>query len=256
MKKLIFNLFLSICLSSSLQAYHQFSSQYNPQAVLDYVKDFLPDNPIILECGAYNGDDTLRMAKQWPKATIHAFEPVPVHFENIKNRTEDNNNIKIYKLALADVEGKLDFYLSDAQNTGILTASSSLLPAKDHVKFDNWVTFNKKTTVDAITLDKWASDEKIDHIDFMWLDMQGFALNMLKPSKMVKNTSVIYIEVEFIEAYEKQYLYPEIKEWMRTNGFDLVAIDFDEKLGLLGDKIVKPTILILEMQYLSIEKNL
>lgn len=220
--------------------YHQFRCQGDSQGVLDYVKNFLPENPIILECGAYNGDDTIRMAKYWPKGTIHAFEPVPIHFQNITEKIKNFPNIQLYKLALADVSGNLKFYLSDAENTGTITASSSLLPAKDHVKFDNYVTFNHDITVEALTLDDWAHKEGIDHIDFMWLDMQGFELNMLKPCKMIKNISIIYMEVEFIEAYEGQSLYPEIKEWMRKNDFELVALDFDEKVGLLGDHIVKP----------------
>lgn len=220
--------------------YHQFASQYDHNEVLNYVNNFLPDNPVILECGAWNGDDTLLMNKKWPHAKIYSFEPVPVHFEYLKNRTENFKNIKIFKVALADKIGTLDFYLSDAQNSGVITGSSSLLPPKDHVKFDNYVTFNKKTSVEATTLDKWAEQENIDHIDFMWLDMQGYELNMLKPSNLVKKTKLIYMEVEFIEAYENQYLYPQIKQWMEDTGFIVIALDFDENLGFQGDKVIKP----------------
>lgn len=239
---ILFLLAFSI-LFAPIYGYHQFSSQYNVQnteEIIEYLKDFLPNDPIILECGAMNGDDTLKFSKMWPLAKIYAFEPIPDHFNNIKQRFQDKGKIKIYQLALADKNGKFDFYVSDFNNEGKPGGSSSLLPPKDHLKFDDKVTFNKIITVDAITLDDWAKKEKIDHIDFMWLDMQGFELNMLKPSKMLKNTSIIYMEVEFVEAYEGQYLYPTIKEWMRKNGFDIIALDFDEKLGLLGDKIVKP----------------
>ncbi len=48
------------------------------------------------------------------------------------------------------------------------------------------------------------------------------------------------MEVLFIEAYENQYLYPQIKEWMENNGFELVALDFEERVGLAGKEIVKP----------------
>jgi hypothetical protein len=39
---------------------------------------------------------------------------------------------------------------------------------------------------------------------------------------------VVYTEVEFVEVYEGQYLYEDIKSWMNANGFRLAATDFDE----------------------------
>ena len=75
----------------------------------------------------------------------------------------------------------------------------------------------------------------IDHIDFMWLDMQGFELNALKNSQIAFNTTLIYCEVEFIEFYEGQYLYHDVKEWLEANGFEIIAVDFDAAAAEVGD---------------------
>lgn len=50
----------------------------------EYIAQFLPPNPIIIEAGAHIGRDTKKMARQWPNAHIHAFEPVPALFEILK----------------------------------------------------------------------------------------------------------------------------------------------------------------------------
>ncbi len=212
----------------------------NAEHIFRFVKPFIPKDPILLECGGYNGNDTALMARAWPKGTIHTFEPIPELFNILSQNTNPYSNVKKYQLALADRTGRLTFYFSDFNNSGTPSGSSSLLPPKDHVKFDHWVTFNGTIEVEAMSLDDWAAQAGIDHIDFMWLDMQGFELNMLKASKLAKKTKVIYLEVEFIEAYAGQYLYPDIKKWMEENGFCLIALDFDEKIGLAGDQMIKP----------------
>lgn len=215
-----------------------------PNEVLNFVKSYLPTDPVILECGGYNGADTVRMANIWPQGTIYTFEAIPDHCTNICKAIKKYPNVKAFPLALADKTGVLPFYLSRFP-TKQLAASSSLLPVKDHVKFDNHVSFGGSIDVNAITLDDWAAQEGVTHIDFMWLDMQGSELNMLKVSEIAKKTKVIYTEAEFIEAYEGQYLYPALKQWMLDNGFTLIALDFDETFGLLGDKIVTPSLGVL-----------
>ena len=55
-----------------------------PQLSRHSIKQFLPKNPVIVEAGAHIGRDTLKMHAIWPQATIHAFEPVPPLFKQLK----------------------------------------------------------------------------------------------------------------------------------------------------------------------------
>jgi len=58
----------------------------------------------------------------------------------------------------------------------------------------------------------------------MWLDMQGYELNALKAcSAILKTVKVILTEVEFVEAYEGQYLFVEVKQWLEQQGFTMIA---------------------------------
>jgi len=47
------------------------------------IAKYLPVNPVIIEAGAYIGNDTLEMSKVWPKGRIYAFEPVPMLYEKL-----------------------------------------------------------------------------------------------------------------------------------------------------------------------------
>lgn len=234
MRKAFIFLFFMIC--SRSYAYHEFKNHCDSQEVLDYVKQFLPENPVILECGAFDGNDTIRLSANWPKGMVYSFEAIPSLFQITIDRTKHIPNVKVFQLALSDKVGKQKFYLSNFKNSGLPSGSSSILPAKDHIEHGPALTFNEEILVDGVTLDYWAKKEKISHIDFMWLDMQGFELNMIKASKLAKKAEVIYTEVEFIEAYEGQYLYTDVKKWMEEHGYKMVAIDFNEKAALKGKK--------------------
>jgi FkbM family methyltransferase len=141
---------------------------------------------------------------------------------------KDCNNVYSYQLALGDKDGTAIFYVSYANYDPFnVFASSSLLPPKEHLQKASWVYFPRKIEVNVIGLDSWAEKVNIKKIDFLWLDMQGFELNMIKASHLAQNTNLIWMEVIFCEAYQGQYTFMDVLPWMTKHGFQLIATDFD-----------------------------
>lgn len=200
----------------------------SPEHVFPIVKNYLPTNCTILEAGAYDGNDTRSIKQVFPASKIYCFEPVPQIFERYKNNTRDLKDVYGYQLALSDKLGKAEFYVSeDPGKPGIKSMSSSLREPKDHLKYSA-VLFPEKCIVETITIDEWALKNGIDHIDFIWLDLQGSELETLKSSpKVMKTVQVIYTEIEFVEAYKGQALFQDIEKWMTEQGFVRIAQDFD-----------------------------
>jgi len=59
----------------------------------------------------------------------------------------------------------------------------------------------------------------------MWLDMQGYELNALMAAPGILSTvRVIVTEVEFVEAYEGQYLFDDIKLFLENRGFKFLGL--------------------------------
>jgi FkbM family methyltransferase len=147
--------------------------------------------------------------------------------------------VHTYELALSDRKGTAEFTISEMkQNPGVPSASGSLLEPQDHIKYDNMVVFPTKITVSLSTVDLWAAENGISNIDFMWLDLQGHELTMLKNSKAIlPGVKLIYMEVEFVEAYKNQPLYWDIKSWLEEQGFEVIALDFEESHARLGNQI-------------------
>jgi 2-O-methyltransferase len=203
-------------------------------SLIRFIQPYLPHNPIILEAGAFDGSDTARLSRFWPASQIHAFEPVPEIYATLKKTIAGLHNISTYPIALSDSKGFATFYISEfTANPGIPGASGSLLAPKDHLERAPYVIFPKQIIVETLTIDQWAQLHNVDHIDFMWLDMQGHELTALKNSlKILPSVKIIYTEVEFTRAYEGQPLYKDVKEWLALHGFELLAIDFDEAEAL------------------------
>lgn len=199
------------------------------ETILNFVKQFLPENPIILEAGAFEGTDTLKLSEKWPNSTIYSFEPVPQLFYYVQERIKNIKNVLLNNIALSDNKGIAEFHVSEiAGRPGISYGSGSLLAPKDTLKYDPNIVFNHKIAVKTTTIDEWAQENKIDHIDFFWLDMQGVELNaLMKATNILKTVKVIYTEVEFLQAYEGQYLYIDVMKWLYEQGFREVARDFD-----------------------------
>lgn len=198
-----------------------FSLRASKEGVIskEYIQKFLPKNPFILEAGAHIGIDTMEMATFWPEATIFAFEPVPFLFKKLQLNNKDHKHVSCFSEALSNKTGTAVFYISSGSSDG----SSSLLQPISHLSDHPDVHFTQSTQVKTITLQEWAEKNNINHIDFMWLDMQGAELDMLKAAGTILDTvKVIYTEVSLKETYQNVPLYPEIKKWLEKKGFTVV----------------------------------
>ncbi len=198
--------------------------------IISLIKTYLPENPIIVEAGAFDGRDTKLLSEQWPAGVIHAFEPVPDIFDLLERNTQNLKNVIRHNVALSDKTGSAPFYVSQKpKKPGLPFQAGSLLKPKERLKFSD-VEYKKMIEVPTITLDDWAEKQKLNLIDFLWLDMQGMELNVLKAApRILSGVKVIYTEVEFMEAYEGQYLYSDVAQWLTLNGFKEAARDFADQ---------------------------
>jgi 2-O-methyltransferase len=200
---------------------------FNSHKTIETIKQFLPDNPVIVEAGAFDGYDTKKMALQWPQGIIHAFEPVSEIYERLLKNTSMLPNVQQHPAALSDHTGTAQFYVSEKPTKpGIASQAGSLHKPKERLSRSP-IIFPRMTTVQTITLDQWADENGVSAIDLLWLDTQGHELAILQAApKMSHNIKVVLAEVSFIESYEGQPLYKDVVAWMAEHGFEEVGRDF------------------------------
>lgn len=137
----------------------------------------LPDS-IIFDIGANVGLLTIPFAaKHLPKGRVYAFEP---DFENvsqlyINTRINKLNNVIIEQMAIQDKEeiSSLEFFIRRAiDGDGLINQGISTLKKMP-------IHNQKSIIVSATTIDKYVSENKINRLDFIKIDVEGSEFNVL-----------------------------------------------------------------------------
>jgi len=212
---------------------------FNPHKTVHTLNQLLPADPVIVEAGAFDGNDTIKMALQWPNGTIHAFEPLPEIYARLHKNVSKINNIFCYPFALSAQNDTALFYVSERPTRpGVPSQAGSLHKPKLRL-LKSPLVFPRTAIVTTITLDTWAEKNSITKIDLLWLDTQGHELVILHAAPhILSSISLILAEVSFIESYEGQPLYEDVVTWMEKHGFDYIGRDFiDTTTSFFGNAL-------------------
>jgi FkbM family methyltransferase len=195
---------------------------------------------IIFEIGAAQSEDTIKYAQKFPKASIYAFEPLPVNYEKGKVNIQKHaiKNVNLYNIGMSDKEGKSQFFVSSLNSNPSPNSiadglrSSSLFSPGKHLAIYTNVLFDNSTYINCITLDIFCKQHEINHIDFIQMDVQGAELLVLRGGmNALKKTDVIWLEVSNIDLYSNQPKANDIHNFMKSNGFKLLIDALGEVYG-------------------------
>jgi len=172
-----------------------------------YIKSLIKiESPIILEIGSNDGRDSQEFLNEFKNIKLYCFEPDPRQIKRFKDRIEDSR-CKLYKIAISNKEGIIDFYLSESIDPNTTAEdSSSIKKPKKHLRRFPWIKFQKKIQVKTMPLDSWAKKKKINKIDFIWADVQGAEKELIEGGLKTLNEKTRYFYTEFYneELYEGQ----------------------------------------------------
>lgn len=167
----------------------------------------LSDNPVILECGANDGTDTLRFLKDYLKARVFCFEPDPRNVVNFKKATaEYSDRCFLYEVAITDKDDSIQFYQSYGRSSKHPERdhmySSTIKGIEPHMKKHPWLKYRKPIQVETMRLDTWLKNVSIPFIDFMWADVEGAEEELiLGGTEFFKKLHYLYIEYDNHESY-------------------------------------------------------
>jgi len=183
------------------------------------------EDPTILEIGCNDGSNTLWFLETFKNPKVYCFEPEPRAIARFKEKVGERFNIKLFEIALSDHNGEVDFYQSGVQlDEGQANAmpqgwdrSGSIRQPKEHLMIHPRVTFDRKITVMASTLDAWCDKHGIGTIDFIWMDVQGAEIDVFRGAKnTLAKTRFIYTEYSNLELYKGQFNLRKLMEHLKN----------------------------------------
>lgn len=124
------------------------------------------------------------------KAIIHSFEPSKKTFDKLISNIGDKNKIYLHNFGFGSENTKIILY-SDSDESGLASVYKRRL---DHFNID----MSKSEQIEIKTLDTFCNDQKIEHIHFLKLDVEGHELKVMEgASKMLKSGAIDFIQFEF-----------------------------------------------------------
>jgi FkbM family methyltransferase len=177
----------------------------------------------IVEIGARDCRETLGFHAAFPAARIHTFECNPATLPQCRAAVAGKPAITLVERAVSNAPGPVTFYAIDQARTetGIENGNpgaSSLLQASGKFELETYV--QKPVTVEAIRLGDYLEENGVGSVDLLWMDIQGAELMALEGAgKRLDSVKLIHTEVEFVEIYSGQPLFPGIKRFLEARGF-------------------------------------
>ncbi|MCH2232342.1 MAG: FkbM family methyltransferase [Crocinitomicaceae bacterium] len=167
-------------------------------------------SPVIFDCGANIGLYSLNLAKLYPNAQIHSFEPLTYNFEIFKNNITLNsfNSIVANQLGVGSKNEELDIKF------GAKKSGASL--------YENDFNNEGSETIKITTIDNYCTQNNISEIDLIKIDIEGAEMEALRGAETtLKKSKSCIIVAEVIEQHLKaaKSSTKEVFEFLENLGF-------------------------------------
>ncbi|MFA5758090.1 MAG: FkbM family methyltransferase [Clostridia bacterium] len=171
-------------------------------------------SPVFFEVGMHYGDDTVHILPMLNNPRYYGFDQDPRNVDRLL-QAPWIHKIDFRDFALGGKTDIADFYMSHSKD-GDWSGSSSLKKPKEHLQHFSHITFDH-TTIAVTTLDEFCAKHHVDHIDFLWTDIQGAELDLIRGGQQMLQYSVKFFYLEYYdnEMYEGQ---PKLTTIMDTLG--------------------------------------
>lgn len=177
----------------------------------------------VFDVGAHVGQTAVRLLDAFPQAAVYCFEPDARSFAELRRLAADCARITPVNAALGDAEGDATLFLNKFDQT------NSLLPtapgASRYLVRVDGMERQAQRTVSVTTLDRFCAERGIERVDLLKLDTQGYELRVLEGARgLIGRLSIplIYLELNFVQYYEEQPLFPEVYNYLYEHGYRLV----------------------------------
>jgi len=184
----------------------------------------------IFDVGAHFGETVLLFNRNFKIKKIHCFEASPVNYFILNKNIKKNDLLSICELNNFGVGQKnFDSYINQTEESSSSTINdfnlnSAYLKRKLKIlnikKKDNYY---KKIPIKIKTLDSYIIEKKIEKIDILKIDTEGFEYNVIRG--MERNHKIIkyvYFEHHYDDMIIKNYKFKDINDLLLKFGFKKV----------------------------------
>jgi FkbM family methyltransferase len=167
-------------------------------------------DPIVFDVGANRGQTIDLMRETFAHPRIYAFEPSPATFKHLQYAYGMVPGVTLANLALGDTESAALFHV-----TSMHSVNDSLLQP-------NWKEATVSVPVTVTTVDNYVREHRLDVIDLLKIDTQGYDLHVLRGAAgmlAAKRVRTLSVELTFVPMYKEQPSFLDILAYVTRHGY-------------------------------------
>lgn len=183
------------------------NNQFYENTILKKWLPYIGESKIIFDVGANLGNHTLFWTQRVNYSFIYCFEPHPVNYERLTNNVMQNhlNHVIPVNYGVGACKGYSNILEFSKENYGATVLDSAIKDSGD---------------IKIIDIDSFVSEQKIDSIDFIKVDTEGFEESVLAG---MKNTIAFFHPDLWIEVSEASFC--NVIELLRSQKYIMADVE-------------------------------
>ena len=209
-----------------------FFDYFHKKKIINFIKKKIVTLDYIIDVGAHSGESINLFLKYFNPKKIYSFEASPENFDKLKLyvdklSVQNKTKIKIENVALGKNERIEMFnqtYESSSSTFNTININSEYFSKKKFfLGLKESSEYIKKIKVKITTLDNYFKKNKLQKIDLLKIDTEGFELEVLTGVKNnISKVSFILFEHHYDDMIKKSYRFKDIHNFLIQNDFKLI----------------------------------
>jgi len=145
---------------------------------------FVDDVQVVFDVGGNCGATTVHLARHYPGAEVHTFEPGSEPRAILERNAAQYPNVHVHPIGLSSVDQTVPLYRGDG-DTGMGSV------------FRRSVNLDESEPVELRAAGAWAAAHDIDRIDVLKVDVEGCEVDVLESlAGLLPTVKVLYLEYD------------------------------------------------------------
>jgi FkbM family methyltransferase len=189
----------------------------------DFTQVVSTASPVVLDVGANRGQSIELFRSQFPSSVIHAFEPDPEAYGELARRFATTKDVVLNNLGIASRKGTMTLHRNSRHDT------NSFLSLNEASGWRRSIGVRALATalVPVTTIDSYCAARKIERVEILKLDVQGFEPECLRGAYTMlrsRRISTVQLEIIFHPFYQRPGSFYRIESILHGLGYRLFSI--------------------------------
>lgn len=206
----------------------KFFDYFHQKKILKFLKEKkkISNFDTLIDVGAHLGETIEIYSKNFKIKKIYSFEPNIKNYKILKNKNFGNLNITIENIALGSNNTSVvikQMQESSSSTIKDINENSKYFIRKKKLLFNDNLNIHVDQKITQFTLAKYVREKKINKIDFLKIDTEGYEFDVLKGANEILNTiSLVIFEHHYDDMIKKGYKFKDIHKYLLINNFTQV----------------------------------